>query len=307
MDILELKGHIKSSKFNPFYIFTGEETKVMDIYIEQISSRTKLSIARFDSLSEVYQQLKAKSLIQQRFLYMIRDDKEFMQSDKLWDKYNENINGNIVIFYYTSIDKRTKFSKHFADEIIIFEPLDRTALKRHIQKECNLSDANCEKLIDACEQSYGRILLELDKLKRYEKGDNKAFEYLLDTGAIHQPPHDAIFDFVAQVMNRKPRKALDLLEESYAIGEPSIVLISVLYNNIKQLLQVQSCEKENLKIGDTTGLNGFQIRTVKPYVGKYSNGELVRFMRYLRRAEKGIKTGEIPAELAVMYALVNCM
>ena len=62
---------------------------------------------------------------------------------------------------------RATFYKHYKDEIIDFEPLPDGILKKYIQKEIALSDKSCQKLIDICEHDYGRILLEIDKIKRY--------------------------------------------------------------------------------------------------------------------------------------------
>lgn len=318
--IFTLKGHIKTGNFNPFYIFTGEEVKIMDIYIDMIAKKSKLSIERSDSLSEVYQKIKAKTLIQQSFLYIIRDDKDFMMNDKLWSKFDERVNDNIVIFYYTDIDKRTKFWKHFGTDIIVFEPLTKPMLVKYIQKEIDLSDKWCEQLVDICEHSYGRILLEIDKIKQYQEGTTTydhsdkefictkdCFRDLVNDGTIHVSPHDAVFDFASAVLNRDTKEAFSLLRESYEVGEANMVLLSVLYNSAKQLLQLQSCIKENRNPVETAGLNGFQIKTVKPFVNKYKNGELVRMMKFIRKCERGIKTGEIPEDISMQYVLVNCM
>lgn len=309
MDIGTLKTHIKTGKFQNQYIFTGDEVKVMDLYIDMIVKKDQLYVERFDSLSEVYKRIKAKTLIQQRHLYIIRDDKEYMMNDKLWDKLSHREDSNIVIFYYTEIDKRTKFWKRFQDDIVVFDYLDNSILTKYIKKEIDLSDKNCEVLIDVCEKSYGRILLEIDKIKNFPSKDkaDTIFQRFIQDGTISIPAKDAIFDFAHAVMDRDSNVAMNLLQQSYEIGEANMVLLSVLYNNVKQLLQVQSCLQENKNIVETTGLNGFQIKTVKPHVGKYKNAELVKMMRCIRKVERGIKTGEIPDDVSMNYVLVNCM
>lgn len=308
MDITTVKQHIKTGEFDKFYIFTGDEVKIMDMYIDMIAKKSGLSIERSDSLSAVYKKIKAKTLIQTNYLYIVRDDKDFSSEERLWTKFDKSPSDNIVIFYYTSIDKRTKFWKHFGEQIVVFDHLNTDVLIKYIQKDIKLSDAACRELIKACEGDYGRILLEIDKIKNFpgERPDT-TLRYLLDEGVIYQPPTDAIFDLVSAILSRNPKKIWSLYEECKLIGEANVVILSVLHTNVKQLLQVQSCIKEDRNIVETTGLNGFQIKLVKPNVGKYKNGELVRMMRYIRKAERGIKTGEMSDAISLDYVLVNCV
>lgn len=133
---------------------------------------------------------------------------------------------------------------------------------------------------------------------------DEAFEILLKDGTIYRPPKDAIFDFVNAVMDRSI-KCWDLLNQSYAVGEANMVLLSVLYNNFKQVLQVQSCKSAD--ISKSTGLTGWQIKCTKEHLNNYSNGELVHAMKLIQEVESGIKTGKIEDEISVQYVLVNVL
>ena len=128
------------------------------------------------------------------------------------------------------------------------------------------------------------------------------FRKFIDEGVIYRAPYDAIFDFVAAFLERRPSKAYNLLQQSKDVGEANMVLLSVLYNNIKTLLQVQSAKDYK-----ALGLNGFAVKNVIAYKGNYSNAELVKAMKLIRQVEKGIKTGTIPDELSVEYVMVSIM
>lgn len=131
---------------------------------------------------------------------------------------------------------------------------------------------------------------------------DEIFEKFIEDEVIAVEPQDAIFDFVAAFLERKPAKAYDLLQQSKAIGEANLTLLAVLYNNIKTLLQVQSAKDYK-----ALGLNGWQVKNVIQYKNNYKNGELVNAMKIIRNVEKGIKTGQIPDELAVEYVMVQIM
>lgn len=314
MEISTVKQQIKNKCPNSFYIFTGPEIKVMDIYINKIAGCKKLPVKRVESISDIYGKLRNNSFVDQSFCYVLRDDKELITTEKLWeDLYKTNIQkNNIVILILTSIDKRSKFYKYFKDVITEFAPLNETILIRYIKKEINLSESNCKKLIELCESDYSRILLEIDKLKCFQSmisvgglkdEANQCFKELLRQGVIYQPPKDALFDYVDAVLKHQVNRAFDLLAQCYAAGESTIVLLSVLYTNTKQVLQVQSCESK--EVSKSTGLTGWQIKCAKEKIGHYSIGDLVYMLKLIRSVEKGIKTGQIEDSIALPYIMTE--
>ena len=304
MEIADLKKQIKSGEFDKTYIFCGEEHTIMKIYLNMIADKSGCEISYVDSLMDLMTGAKTKSLVPVHHLYVIMDDKEYLTNEKMWDKF-KGLKDDIVVFYYTTTDKRLKFWKQNKDKAVEFVKLDNRILTKYIQKEAPFfTEDMCNELITACENDYGRISFEVDKIRHYcraekVKGDF-VFRKFMDEGVIYRNPQDAIFDFVAAVLERNPAKAYDLLQQSKAIGEANLTLLSVLYNNIKTLLQVQSG-----KSWKELGLNGFAVKNVAPFKNNYSNDELVNAMKIIREVETGIKTGKIPDELAVEYFLVQ--
>ena len=318
MDVSTLKSHIKLKTLPTFLIFSGPEWKVQEIYINQISKVTGKEIKRIGSVAEVFSKIKNRSFVQRPVIYIVRDDKELMQNEKLQQKISSVLNENMLIHVLTSVDKRTKYYKTYKDTIVEFEQLSDAILKKYIKKEISLSDKNCQVLIDICEHDYGRILLEIDKIKRYVSTDRPlfghgknsteedcCFEMLVKDGTIYEPPYDAIFDLVDAILDRKVTLAFDLLQQAYDVGEATMVMLSVLYNNAKAVLQVQSYEGDNISKG--TGLTGWQIMCAKKHLHRYSNKELIYIVRLVQKVESGIKTGKIEDEFAMQYILARVM
>ena len=317
MNLQALKTDIQMKKLSSFYIFTGPEWIAQNIYVKHIGDITGKEVKHIESISKVYMKLKNKSFLSKACVYVARDDKEFMESDKLQSEIANVLGDNIYILILTNVDKRTKIYKKYQNNMVEFEYFDDKVLTKYIKKEIDLSDANCKKLIDICESDYGRILLEIDKIKRYallmypevghedENGDyNRSLDDLIKDGTIYNPPYDAIFDFVNAVMQRSS-KCWNLLNQSYAVGEANMVLLSVLYNNFKQVLQVQSCKSKD--ISKSTGLTGWQIKCAKEHLNKYSNRELISAMKLLQEIESGIKVGKIEDDISIQYFLVNVL
>lgn len=315
MDVATLKAKIKSKQIPNYLIFIGPEWKVQQIYIQQIAKVMKLEVVRLDSYREVYSKIRSNALISSSKLFVVRDDTELLLNDKIaTQSILSALQSNLFIHILTTTDKRKKYYKDNQDRIVDFEPLSDSALKKYIKREVNLSDDNCQRLIEICEHDYGRILLEIDKMHHYEFAADisgydmtydEAFQDLLKSGTIYQPPYDAIWDLTDAILDRKVNTAFNLLEKAYAYGEATMVMLSVLYNNAKAVLQVQSYSGNNLSKG--TGLTGWQIKNAKKHVGKYRDSELVRMMRIIQQTESGIKTGQIEDEMAMSYLLVRVL
>lgn len=317
MDVSTLKAKIKSKQLPSYLIFSGPEWKVQELYIKQISKVTGKEIKRIDDVVNIYHQLKSRSFVTQSFIYIVRDDKELMQNEKLQKQLDSILNENMLIHVLTSVDKRTKYYKTYKDTIVEFEQLTDAILKKYIKKEISLSDKNCEVLIDICEHDYGRILLEIDKIKRYKLAgelmvtvdyqvlEDDCFQMLLKDGTIYEPPYDAIFDLVDAILDRKVNTAFDLLQQAYEVGEATMVMLSVLYNNAKAVLQVQSYQGDNLS--KATGLTGWQIKNAKKHMKKYSEKELIYIVQLIQKIESGIKTGRMEESFAMQYLLTHIM
>ena len=313
MNVTELKHDIQSGNIKSFYIFTGDEWKIQELYIKQIETVVGKKVY-CDTVAEVISLLNRKLFSNQRTLYVVRDDKEFMTNEKAQKRVFELLSDNVLILAVSSPDKRMKFFKTYSKPFIAFMPLETAVLARYVKREIALSDRNIERLIELCENNYGRCLLEIDKIRCYysmAEGDgydmswDEAFEHLVDTGVIYQPPYDAIFDFVTEVMKRHVNNSFNLLEQCYAVGESTLVLLSVLYTNTKQVLQVQSYKGN--KLAEATGLTAWQIKQAKEKIGYRTIGELVYMLKLIRTVEKGIKTGQMEEEYAMQYLLANVL
>lgn len=311
MEISQVKSDIKSNNIKSFYIFTGEELEVMNIYLRQMSMRDK-QLVRLDTFRQVYKDSKSPKMMGSPKLYVVRDDNEVLTNEKIQKLLTNTawLKVNILVLVFTTIDKRSKFYKAYKDTIVEFKPLESPILKKYIQKQIPLSDKNCDKLIDICEGNYGRILLEIDKIKQYvnylgpAQTQDAVFDKFIKDGTIYQPPKDAIFDFVDAVLDRNS-KCFDLYRQCLEVGEASMVMLSVLYNNAKQVLQVQSCPSKD--ISKSTGLTGWQIQNARKYVGRWKTWELVNILKMVRSMETGIKTGKVEESIAVPYVLVSIL
>ena len=315
MTIAELKAQMMSHTMRSTYIFCGTEIGIRDIYLKQICKIQNYILKWVDEITDILQAGRKKSILQKATLFVLSECNDLVKNEKAWKILDMDLGQNMLICMFTNLDKRTKFYKQYKDMMVEFEPLAPEVLKKYVKKEINLSDKNCQTLMEVCENDYGRCLLEIDKIKRFVEGYAKDKQAqlpeeggllrLLTDGVIYRPPKDAVFDFVAAVLDRDAYNSFKLMQESYDSGEATMVMISNLYTNFKALLQVQGCKSRD--VSNCTGLTGWQINNARKYLKRYSIGELENILITIRNTEVGIKTGTIEEAIAVSQLLVNIL
>lgn len=308
MLVTELKSNIMHKQIDNFYIFTGDEIEIMNIYANKIAEVSNKLLSRVDCVSQIFRKLGSFSLIDKSYCYVVRDDKDFMTSDKALESIQSKLKNDILILMITNLDKRSKVYKLYQDRIVEFNHIEPKWFIKYINQKVVLNKDRCLELANACDCDYGQVMLELDKVITYhnacnDKDVDSTFDMLMDSGVLYQSPKDAIFDLVDAVMHRQLRRAFDLLDDCIAIGENPLTIVTVLYNNVKQVLQVQSCKSSN--ISDATGLPWNIVKVTQSKCGIYTISELVNMLYLIRSIEKSIKIGTIDPTIAVPYILVN--
>lgn len=312
MNLMELKKAISQNNINSFYIFTGDEIAILNIYINKIASLFNNRVFYPENLSAAVGRLKSNSLLyKDKYLYVIRDDKEVTTAEKIWDslKSGKFQHGNTIIFVYSNMDKRGKFYKAFEDYIVSFEALSSDILSKYVAKQLTLSKDRTSYLIEICQNSYNKLLLEMDKINDLSNAlsisHDKAFDMCVDNNAFYIPPTGEIFDLLNAILKGNAKVAYNQLQMFVRRGDSPLAIISLLHTNLKAILQVQ-CASGHKDIGQITGLNGFQIKNANSFVGMYSDKELIRMIKINRFCEKCIKqTGLVDQDIILDFMLVK--
>ena len=315
MTIIDLKDQIIKNNLSNFYIFTGTEIGIINIYLKQMSNKLGLPITRSDSVLSIYGKCQGGSLFgDSTGFYVIRDDRDFMKQEQLFDTIKTSIRKNVIVLLYDKIDSRLKFGKHFKDDIVAFEKLTPNVLKSYIKKEIDLSDKNIDTLMELCGGRYDMCMLEIDKIKQYEMAvttksegtrSDGAFMELLESGVIYQPEETDVFKFTDAVCNRNKKFAFELEQVLMANNNSSINILGTLYNSMKSVMLIQVCESKN--ISEVTGLDNRLIYFNKKYVGKYSSSELLKAIKLISKVIEGVKNGWIDDVYATKFVLVNIL
>lgn len=312
MTLIDLKEDIIHKRLKNFYIFTGTEIGIMNIYLKQMSRVYGMPITRANSVADIYNSCTTRSLFgASKHFYVIRDDTDFTKQEKAYTTIAKDIGNNVIVLLYEKLDSRLKFGKYFKDATVNYEPLDTNVLVKYIQKACpGLTSEQSKYIVEVCEHRYDECMLEADKVNQYADATDttteKAFEKLVTDGSIYQPEDVSVFQFVEAVLSLNVDTAFDMERTLRENGTPSITMLGTLYNSMKAVMLIQCCDKgEN--ISEVTGLDKGAIYYNKKYVGKFDTEFLVWCVQEVQRLVSGVKNGQIDDCYATRFALTEIL
>jgi DNA polymerase III delta subunit len=317
MELVELMKSISYNAIPHFLILYGEEQTILDMYIQKIVQATGAKKFNFESVSLAVKHSGKKSLDKSTKLYTIIDDNAFIKAEDNWGQVKDSMNKNYLIIRYNSLDKRSAFFKRNKENIVEFSHLTHDVLSQYISRDLpDLCEDNANKLVEYCNYDYGRILMEIDKIKQWQEHytDNEGtpktdsvFKLLDKQGLFYKEIGDITFELTDAVLGGYPETAMQKLDEAKWKGEPAMMIASILYNGFRNLLAYQGLGSNKKGAVERTGLSKGDIWRCSKNVGGYSIEEVKRNMLICQNIESGIKTGIVDEDIALEYLVLSCL
>lgn len=304
MDIVKLKSQIKSGKLDNLYVFVGEEIGLMNLYIGKMCSEAH----RVENVAGVWKRLTSRGLGGGKNFYVVRDDKEFLQAEKVWSTAEKMIRYGTLVLLYTNLDKRSRFYKEFESRIVTFDKMTRPQLIKFVisQFPFEVTEEQADYLCEACNDDYTQIGNEIDKLCRIRAMvTHQSFQKTVDE-IVRAPKYADTFSMANNVMQYNGKKAVEQMQFLLDNGESGIGMITVLYNNFRNAVQVLSSTESAKEISEKYGIHIAAVSNILNNFD-YSLDGAIRAMRILQDAESGIKSGKYAEDKAPMIALCRIL
>jgi DNA polymerase III delta subunit len=317
MELVDLMKRISSNDIPHFLILFGEEQTILNIYLTHILEVTDTKRISADSVSYIMQNINKKSLDKSIRLYVVQDDMAFLRAEDSWETVRNTPTKDYIILRYHSLDKRSAFVKKNQQNLVEFSRLTKEVLQTYISKDLpDLSEKNSSKLVEYCNYDYGRILMEIDKIKQWQEhytnnegtpNTDSAFKLLDKQGLFHKEIGDITFELTNAVLGGYPETAIQKLDEAKRKGEPAMMIVSILYNGFRNLLAYQGLGSNKQGAMERTGMTKGELYGCTKNVGGYSIAEVKRNMLKCQEIEAGIKMGTIDEDIALEYAVLSCL
>ena len=313
MELVDLMKRISSNDIPHFLILFGEEQTILNIYLTHILEITNAKRISADSVSYIMQNINKKSLDKSLRLYIVQDDMAFLRAEDSWETVRNTPTKDYIILRYHSLDKRSAFVNKNQQNLVEFSRLTKEVLQTYIAKDLpDLSEKNSSKLVKYCNYDYGRILMEIDKIKQYSsvRTDltiDSCFAQLDKQGLFHKEIGDITFELTNAVLGGYTETAIQKLDEAKRKGEPAMMIVSILYNGFRNLLAYQGLGSNKQGAMERTGMTKGELYGCTKNVGGYNIAEVKRNMLKCQEIEAGIKMGTIDEDIALEYAVLSCL
>lgn len=317
MELVDLMKRISSNDIPHFLILFGEEQTILNIYLTHILEVTNTKRISADSVSYVMQNINKKRFDKSLRLYVVQDDMAFLRAEDSWETVRNTPTKDYIILRYHSLDKCSAFVKKNQQNLVEFSRLTKEVLQTYISKDLpDLSEKNSSKLVEYCNYDYGRILMEIDKIKQWQEHytDNEgtpktdsAFKLLDKQGLFHKEIGDITFELTNAVLGGYTETVIQKLDEAKRKGEPAMRIVSILYNGFRNLLAYQGLGSNKQGAMERTGMTKGELYGCTKNVGGYSITEVKRNMLKCQEIEAGIKMETIDEDIALEYAVLSCL
>ena len=318
MELVDLMKRIGNNDIPHFLIFFGDEQKIIDIYIQNIVQSVDGKKVVVDNVSQAIKDNGKKSLDKSIKVYVVTEDTAFLTKEEAWENVRKSMHKNYLILRYHSLDKRSAFVKKNQQNIVEFSHLSYDVLQQYIYRDLpDLCEKNASKLIiHYCNNDYGRILLEVDKIKQYHEyiacftngiSIDDCFDELDRQGLFHKEIGDITFELTNAVLGGYPEKAMQKLDEAKRKSEPVMTIAHILYSGFRNLLAYQGLGKNKQGAMERTGMTKGELYGCTKNVGGYNVEEVKRNMLFCQKIESGIKMGTIDEDIALEYLVLSCL
>lgn len=313
MELVDLMKRISANDIPHFLILFGEEQTILNIYLTHILEVTNTKRISADSVSYVMQNINKKRFDKSIRLYVVQDDMAFLRAEDSWETVRNTPTKDYIVLRYHSLDKCSAFVKKNQQNLVEFSRLTKEVLQTYISKDLpDLSEKNSSKLVEYCNYDYGRILMEIDKVKQYmsvrtDLTVDSCFVQLDKQGLFHKEIGDITFELTNAVLGGYPDTAIQKLDEAKRKGEPAMMIVSILYTGFRNLLAYQGLGSNKQGAMERTGMTKGELYGCTKNVGGYSITEVKRNMLKCQEIEAGIKMGTIDEDIALEYAVLSCL
>ena len=184
MELRDLMEKVSSFNIPHYLIFFGEEQKIIDEYIQQIRNSIKNTYIPCESVQSVLNITRRKTLDKRCRIFTVIDDFIFSKNAEAWEIVKKQFNNSkdYLILRYNILSRKESFYKKNQQNIVEFSHLSDEVLQQYIYRDLpDLCEKNASKLISYCNNDYGRILMEIDKIWQTQSSRLSNFNINLDS------------------------------------------------------------------------------------------------------------------------------
>lgn len=312
--LIDLKRELVEGKTEKLYIFTGKEHTIRSVYLNKIFE-LKGNPRYCESVANIYQELSKKSLIPVNYCYYCFGDSEFLKQKKeVMERLTELLqnSNSTVVLVFEDIDTTSTIYKTFPTQVTTFDFVEDVIAKKYVKKELDCNNFMANEISFHCNNDYGKILQETNKILHYTNGktDDKdhvldAFRYLTEEGMLFNRKIPPTPEEVSGAFIKKDRRALAEHIKLFKELELDILYyIPELYNTVNIMLMCKMYGKwDGSSKAYNAGLYWGKVKKLREIVTPYSVDDLSLILEAICKLDSDIRMGNIPRDMGFDYLI----
>lgn len=295
LGLLDLQTQIREGSLLPFYIFTGEEIELQNIYLKQMGN-----VIRVDRVADIYNKITSKLISGKFVVYVVRDDMDFIKSEKTWSSISDRIRNVVLVIQVTTPNKCKKFIKELNDCVVEFNHMTTKQLLNVVNMDCSVS--NKQYFIEACNNDLNTINNYLDIFKR--AGIKELNKKIVDE-YIPTKEDVTVFQLADAVMRKDEQLTFKLLDQLLEDKNNVMGIIYAIYSQLHKCVLVEGYRGEK-NISKVTGINSWICNNILRD-NRIEPSKLLTALRLVQKYDKGIKTGKYDGVIACYSLIVEIL
>nr|DAU12405.1 MAG TPA: DNA polymerase III, delta subunit [Caudoviricetes sp.] len=295
LGLLDLQTQIREGSLLPFYVFTGEEIELQNIYLKQMGD-----VIRVDRVADIYNKITSKLISGKFAVYVVRDDMDFIKSEKTWGSISDRIRNAVLVIQVTTPSKCKKFLKELNDCVVEFNHMTTKQLLNVVNMDCSVS--NKQYFIEACNNDLNTINNYLDIFKR--AGIKELNKKIVDE-YIATKEDVTVFQLADAVMRKDEQLTFKLLDQLLEDKNNVMGIIYAIYSQLHKCVLVEGYRGEK-NISKVTGINSWICNNILRD-NRIEPPKLLTALRLVQKYDKGIKTGKYDGVIACYSLIVEIL
>ena len=312
-----LNQDIKTGEFKQIYLLYGEEAFLKNSYEnrlkEAIIGDDTMNFARFEGkgldVDELIRLADTMPFFAERRLILVEDSGFFKSASDALVQYLPSMpDTTILLFVETEVDKRNRLYKKVKDMGYAAElnrqdsaQLARWAGGILTREQKKITKHTMELFLSMAGDDMENIRMELEKLISYTLGR----EVITDEDVLAVctvQVTNRIFEMVSAIVNRQPRKAMDLYEDLLTLKEPPMRILFLIARQFNQLLQVKDLMGKGMDKGTIASklkMQPFVVGKTMPQARQFGREQILSYVEFCVETEEAVKSGRLQDRLAV--------
>ena len=312
-----LNQDIKTGEFKQIYLLYGEEAFLKNSYKnrlkEAIIGDDTMNFASFEGkgldVDELIRLADTMPFFAERRLILVEDSGFFKSASDALVQYLPSMpDTTILLFVETEVDKRNRLYKKVKDMGYAAElnrqdsaQLARWAGGILTREQKKITKHTMELFLSMAGDDMENIRMELEKLISYTLGREVITDEDVMAVCTVQVTN-RIFEMVSAIVNRQPRKAMDLYEDLLTLKEPPMRILFLIARQFNQLLQVKDLMGKGMDKGTIASklkMQPFVVGKTMPQARQFGREQILSYVEFCVETEEAVKSGRLQDRLAV--------